>query len=168
MRPGVQHDFNRSEIGLKGYCGLCSRIELSSLAKPAALAAITNVLVTLPAHADAGKIFDFNLTLPIMATQFLLLMVFLEKTWFTPVGKVLDSRDKLLRDQLGSVKVAHCLKTWSSSTEFQMCPPSAKQNRRYHALSAALQLAPISINAEICAQQESSRLPVVQALASNV
>ena len=78
---------------------------MPTLVKPAALAAITNVLVTLPAHAEAGKIFDFNLTLPIMATQFLLLMVFLEKTWFTPVGKVLDQRDKLLRDQLGSVKV---------------------------------------------------------------
>ena len=78
---------------------------MPTLVKPAALAAITSVLVTLPAHAEAGKILDFNLTLPIMATQFLLLMVFLEKTWFTPVGKVLDQRDKLLRDQLGSVKV---------------------------------------------------------------
>ena len=78
---------------------------MPTLVKPVALAAISNVLVTLPAHAEAGKIFDFNLTLPIMATQFLLLMVFLEKTWFTPVGKVLDQRDKLLRDQLGSVKV---------------------------------------------------------------
>jgi F-type H+-transporting ATPase subunit b len=48
-------------------------------------------------YKPAGKIFDFNLTLPIMAGQFLLLMVFLDKTWFTPVGKVLDSRDGELR-----------------------------------------------------------------------
>lgn len=60
----------------------------------------------MPAHAEAGKIFDFNLTLPIMVTEFLLLMVFLEKTWFTPVGNVLDQRDKALREKLGSVKVS--------------------------------------------------------------
>ena len=42
-----------------------------------------------------------------MVTEFLLLMVFLEKTWFTPVGEVLDKRDKALREKLGSVKVIH-------------------------------------------------------------
>ena len=59
------------------------------MVKPAALAAMVNVLAVLPAHAEAGKIFDFNLTLPVMATEFLLCMVFLEKTWFTPVGQVI-------------------------------------------------------------------------------
>merc|ERR1711976_592229 len=57
----------------------------------------SNLLFTIPAHAEAGKIFDFNATLPVMGAQFLLLMVFLEKTWFGPVGKVLDDRnDKIL------------------------------------------------------------------------
>merc|ERR1712023_143180 len=57
----------------------------------------SNLLFTIPAHAEAGKIFDFNATLPVMAAQFLLLMVFLEKTWFGPVGGVLDKRnDKIL------------------------------------------------------------------------
>lgn len=55
-----------------------------------------------PAFAE-GKLFDFNLTLPVMAGQFLLLMVFLDKTWFTPVGKVLDERDELIRSKLASV-----------------------------------------------------------------
>ena len=32
-----------------------------------------------------------------MASEFLLLMVVLEKTWFTPVGKVLDERDGMIR-----------------------------------------------------------------------
>ena len=72
--------------------------------KPAALIALTNAMAVLPAHAEAGKIFDFNLTLPIMTAQFLLLMVFLEKTWFTPVGKALDDRDASLRAKLASVK----------------------------------------------------------------
>ena len=90
-------------------------MQLPSIAKPAALAAITNLLATLPAHAEAGKIFDFNLTLPIMATQFLLLMVFLDKFWFTPVGQVLDNRDKMLREQLGSVKVLPLRPTFEPS-----------------------------------------------------
>ena len=72
---------------LPPYC-VCRRIELPAAVKPAALAAMVNILAVLPAHAEAGKIFDFNLTLPVMATEFLLCMVFLEKTWFTPVGQV--------------------------------------------------------------------------------
>lgn len=40
----------------------------------------------------------------IMAGEILLLMVFLDKAWFGPVGKVLDERDATLRSQLSSVK----------------------------------------------------------------
>lgn len=80
------------------------RTQMPAGIKPAALAAVANALAVLPAHAEAGKIFDFNLTLPIMTVQFLLLMVFLDKTWFTPVGKALDDRDASLRAKLGSVK----------------------------------------------------------------
>jgi len=65
---------------------------------------VANLIMAAPSFAEAGKIFDFNATLPVMAAQFLLLMVFLEKTWFTPVGKVLDERDSLIRSKLGSVK----------------------------------------------------------------
>ncbi|PNW76927.1 hypothetical protein CHLRE_11g481450v5 [Chlamydomonas reinhardtii] len=78
--------------------------QLAQLAKPALSAIVANALMAMPAAAEAGKIFDFNLTLPVMAGEFLLLMVFLEKTWFTPVGKVLDERDNLIRSKLGSVK----------------------------------------------------------------
>lgn len=45
-----------------------------------------------------------NLTLPAMAGQFLLLMVMLDKLWFSPVGKVLDERDALIRGMLAGVK----------------------------------------------------------------
>ena len=73
--------------------------------QPALAAAAANILTALPAHAEVGKIFDFGLTLPIMTTEFLLLMVFLDKFWFTPVGKNLDERDKYLREKLAGVKV---------------------------------------------------------------
>merc|ERR1712124_136968 len=59
--------------------------------------------MTLPVQAS-GKVFDFNATLPAMAIQFLLLMIFLDKTWFGPVGKVLDERDTKIQTRLSSVK----------------------------------------------------------------
>merc|ERR1712157_629039 len=67
------------------------------------------LMLALPALAEEeakepGKLFDFDYTLPIMAVQFLVLMVFLDKTWFTPVGKVLDDRDENLREKLSKVQ----------------------------------------------------------------
>merc|ERR1712224_720718 len=67
-------------------------------------AVLINFLIVIPAHAAAGKVFDFNGTLPVMVLQFLLLMVFLEKNWFGPVGRVLDDRDAKIRARLSSVK----------------------------------------------------------------
>lgn len=78
--------------------------ELPAALKPALLTVASNVLLSLPAHAEAGKIFDFNFTLPVMMGEFLLLMVFLDKFWFGPVGKVLDERDQSLRGKLALVK----------------------------------------------------------------
>ena len=66
--------------------------------------AFGNLLLAAPAFAEAGKIFDFNLTLPLMAGQFLVLMVVLDKLVYTPVGKVLDDRDAQLRSKLEAVK----------------------------------------------------------------
>merc|ERR1711982_168967 len=65
---------------------------------------VANMLLTIPAHAEDSKIFDFNATFPVMIAQFLVLMVFLDKTWFGPVGKVLDERDAKVRARLSSVK----------------------------------------------------------------
>ena len=79
-----------------------SKVELPGKAALTGLAA--NALVALPSFAgEPGKIFDFNLTLPIIATEFLVLMVILDKTVFGPVGKAIDDRDALIRDQLASV-----------------------------------------------------------------
>ena len=71
--------------------------------KPATLAVIANIVAASPAHAEAGKLFDFNLTLPLIATEFLILMTILDKTMFGPVGQALDDRDELIRSQLAAV-----------------------------------------------------------------
>merc|ERR1712151_533361 len=72
--------------------------------KPSYLKSILalNLFSTSPAFAEVGKIFDFNATLPIMAVQFIALMVFLDENWFSPVGKVLDQRNEKVRTLLCS------------------------------------------------------------------
>eukprot|EP00270_Netrium_digitus_P016791 TRINITY_DN606_c0_g1_i1.p1 TRINITY_DN606_c0_g1~~TRINITY_DN606_c0_g1_i1.p1 ORF type:complete len:262 (-),score=78.55 TRINITY_DN606_c0_g1_i1:365-1069(-) len=65
-----------------------------------------NAFVAMPALAneEKGKIFDFNLTLPIIVVQFLLLMVALDNIWFKPVSKVMDARDEEIRKKLSGVR----------------------------------------------------------------
>lgn len=64
-----------------------------------------NVLLAMPALAEEkGKIFDFNLTLPIIAIEFLVLMVALDNIWFKPVAAVMDKRDVDIREKLLGVR----------------------------------------------------------------
>merc|ERR1719359_1316695 len=79
--------------------GAASRAPLGA----AVTAAAVQLVAALPAGAE-GKLFDFNATLPVMIGQFLILMVLLDKTWFSPVGKVLDDRDAKIRALLAGVQ----------------------------------------------------------------
>lgn len=80
------------------------REERPLLLNGALTALATNVVLALPAHADAGKIFDFNLTLPIIAAEFLFLMFVVDSLWFKPMSKVLDDRDTYIRERVSGVK----------------------------------------------------------------
>ncbi|KAI0502164.1 hypothetical protein KFK09_017111 [Dendrobium nobile] len=83
---------------------------LTTLLKPsAAAAAVAAAIAATPMPALAEQIekaalFDFNLTLPAIALEFLLLMVALDKIYFTPLGKFMYDRDAAIRAQLGDVK----------------------------------------------------------------
>ncbi|CAN0888093.1 ATP synthase subunit b', chloroplastic, partial [Linum grandiflorum] len=59
---------------------------------------------SLAAEMEKAALFDFDLTLPIMVVQFLLLMVGLDKVYYTPLGKVMDERDAAIKEKLNSVK----------------------------------------------------------------
>ncbi|TKY74741.1 ATP synthase subunit b' [Spatholobus suberectus] len=59
---------------------------------------------SLAEEMEKAALFDFNLTLPIIMVEFLLLMVALDKIWFTPLGKFMDERDAAIREKLNSVK----------------------------------------------------------------
>jgi len=57
------------------------------------------VLDTTTAEVEGG-LFDFNATLPLMALQFLVLMVLLNIIFYKPVAKILDDRDEYIRNSL--------------------------------------------------------------------
>jgi F-type H+-transporting ATPase subunit b len=77
-------------------------VKVNDSAKAVLAATVSNVLLAAP--ANAGVLFDFNLTLPIIAGQFLLLMFILDKLIYTPVGEVIDKRDNELREKITAVK----------------------------------------------------------------
>lgn len=91
--------------------------KLQPLSIPAASAALKSfslvgagaplLLTPLPALAEEiekAALFDFNLTLPIIMVEFLLLMFALDKIYFTPLGKFMDERDAAIKEKLNSVK----------------------------------------------------------------
>jgi len=54
--------------------------------------------------AEAGKLFDFDATLPIVVAEFLTMMVILDKTMFSPLGKVMAERDEYIRSRTADLK----------------------------------------------------------------
>nr|YP_009315541.1 ATP synthase CF0 subunit II [Liagora brachyclada]SCW24199.1 ATP synthase CF0 subunit II [Liagora brachyclada] len=58
-----------------------------------------NLAESLQAESRGG-LFDFNATLPLMALQFLILMVVLDNIFYKPVAKILDDRDEYIRNSL--------------------------------------------------------------------
>ncbi len=54
--------------------------------------------------AKEGGLFDLDATLPIMALQFLLLVVILNGVFYKPLGKAIDDREELVRTNILSAK----------------------------------------------------------------
>eukprot|EP00271_Cylindrocystis_brebissonii_P010471 TRINITY_DN26667_c0_g1_i1.p1 TRINITY_DN26667_c0_g1~~TRINITY_DN26667_c0_g1_i1.p1 ORF type:complete len:239 (-),score=60.11 TRINITY_DN26667_c0_g1_i1:772-1488(-) len=93
------------ETSAKGFAAIVGEKNSQRLQYGAIIA--MNALYALPSFAEEepkGKIFDFNLTLPIIVVEFLLLMVALDNIWFKPVSKVMDSRDEDIRKKLVGVR----------------------------------------------------------------
>ncbi|EXB40153.1 ATP synthase subunit b' [Morus notabilis] len=75
-----------------------------SLAATAAATSLTLAPPSLAEEIEKAALFDFNLTLPIIMVQFLILMVALDKIYFTPLGKFMDDRDAAIKEKLSGVK----------------------------------------------------------------
>ncbi|XP_057523048.1 ATP synthase subunit b', chloroplastic [Amaranthus tricolor] len=59
---------------------------------------------SLAEEIEKASLFDFNLTLPIIMAEFLLLMFALDKIYFTPLGDFMDQRDSAIKEKLADVK----------------------------------------------------------------
>uniref|UniRef100_A0A7N0U8A7 ATP synthase subunit b', chloroplastic n=1 Tax=Kalanchoe fedtschenkoi TaxID=63787 RepID=A0A7N0U8A7_KALFE len=78
-----------------------------SAVKSLVAAAAAGLALAPPSLAEEmhkAALFDFNLTLPIMMAEFLLLMVALDKVYYTPLGKFMDERDAMIKAKLSEVK----------------------------------------------------------------
>ncbi len=58
----------------------------------------------LAAESAKGGLFDFNATLPLIAFEFLLLMVVLNKVFYQPLNRVIDERNDYVRTTLANAK----------------------------------------------------------------
>mmetsp|Transcript_12054 Transcript_12054/g.16844 ORF Transcript_12054/g.16844 Transcript_12054/m.16844 type:complete len:271 (-) Transcript_12054:198-1010(-) len=77
------------------------RIRFGAPAAAAATIGVCNIANVFPALA-AGKIFDFDMTFPYMASEIILLSFFLDKLWFGPMGQIINERNQILKDNLES------------------------------------------------------------------
>ena len=73
----------------------------------------------------AGGLFDFNATLPLMAIQFVLLMVVLTFIFYKPVSKVLDDRETMINTNLSEAS-AKLLKADELYTQYDEQLKTAK------------------------------------------
>ncbi|KAH0989561.1 hypothetical protein GBA52_001044, partial [Prunus armeniaca] len=84
-----------------------SKSQILSLSSSLSVIAATSLSWAPPSLAEEiekAALFDFDLTLPIQMVQFLLLMVALDKLYYSPLRKFMDERDAAIREKLGSVK----------------------------------------------------------------
>ncbi|MDB9495566.1 F0F1 ATP synthase subunit B' [Spirulina major CS-329] len=56
------------------------------------------------AAEEAGGLFDFDATLPLMAVQFLVLVVLLNVLFYKPIGKAIDDRAEYIRQTQQAAK----------------------------------------------------------------
>ncbi|KAL4592329.1 hypothetical protein LXL04_005320 [Taraxacum kok-saghyz] len=59
---------------------------------------------SLAVEIEKAQLFDFDLTLPIIAAEFLFLMFALDKVYYSPLGGFMDKRDADIKEKLSSVK----------------------------------------------------------------
>lgn len=59
---------------------------------------------SLAEEIEKAQLFDFDLTLPIIAAEFLFLMFALDKVYYSPLGGFMDQRDAAIKEKLSGVK----------------------------------------------------------------
>lgn len=64
------------------------------------------ILLAAETAAEGGKggLFDIDATLPLMAVQFIVLVILLNALFYKPLGKVIDDRNTYIRNGLAEAK----------------------------------------------------------------
>lgn len=64
------------------------------------------ILLAAETASEGGKggLFDIDATLPLMAIQFVLLVILLNAVFYKPLGKAIDERDSYIRTNLSDAK----------------------------------------------------------------
>jgi F-type H+-transporting ATPase subunit b len=64
------------------------------------------ILLAAEAAAEGGKggLFDIDATLPLMAVQFIILVILLNAVFYKPLGKAIDDRSAYIRTNLSDAK----------------------------------------------------------------
>lgn len=64
------------------------------------------ILLAAEAAAEGGKggLFDIDATLPLMAVQFVILVIVLNAIFYKPLGKAIDDRSAYIRNNLAEAK----------------------------------------------------------------
>ncbi|KAL7159055.1 hypothetical protein ABFS83_01G003400 [Erythranthe nasuta] len=122
--------------------------QIPSLIAAATTFTLLHAPPSLAEEVEKASLFDFNLTLPIIAFEFLFLMVALDKVYYTPLGKFMDERDAAIREKLSSVK--------DTSSEVKQLEDQA---------SAIMRAARAEISAALNKMKKETQLEVEQKIA---
>lgn len=102
--------------------------------------------------AKEGGLFDFDATLPLMALQFLLLVVVLNAVFYKPLGKAIDDRDEFIRKNLLEAQ-ERLAKTKNLTKQYEQ--ELGETRRKAQAAIAAAQADAQKIAAQKMAQAQS-------------
>nr|AYR06486.1 ATP synthase CFO B' chain subunit II [Rhodogorgon sp.] len=117
------------------------------------------LLLTLenPTKETEGGLFDFNATLPLMALQFLMLMVILNVVFYKPITYILDERDEYIRNTLTAASAALLKADELTHEHEQKLAQSRKKAQNIILTSQKEAQEIVSVNIEE-AQQQAQRL----------
>jgi len=104
------------------------------------------------AEAREGGLFDFDLTLPLMAAQFLLLILLLNAVFYKPLTKALDERAEYIRQNLAEAREARA----KSSSQSENLEQQLREARRdaQEAIAAAQAEAQQTVSENVAAAQQ--------------
>ncbi|KAG6420386.1 hypothetical protein SASPL_116912 [Salvia splendens] len=100
IQPQPQTHFSLPKISLPTSL----KVKTQHLLAAATALSLSHAPPSLAADIEKAALFDFNLTLPIIAVEFLFLMFAMDKLYYSPLGKFMDERDAAIREKLSSVK----------------------------------------------------------------